>query len=79
VDGFRDVTVPDADRLWLGVGATYRHSRAFDVDVAFTHLFFRDTSTAATRSFYQGLASATVRGSVATTVDTVALDLHWRF
>lgn len=79
VDAFRDVTVPDSDRLWLGLGATYWQSRTFGVDFAFTHVFFRDTNTAATRVFYNGVASATVRGSVKTTVDTIAVDLHWRF
>ena len=79
VDGYRDVTVPDAERLWLGMGATYRASRAFEVDFAFTHVFFRDTQTAVTRPIYYGAAFATIRGSVKTTVDTVAFDMRWRF
>lgn len=79
VDTYRDVTVPDSERLWLGVGATYRPMPHFEVDFAFTHVFFRDTNIDVTRSFYQGAAVATVRGAVKTTVDTVALDFRMRF
>jgi long-chain fatty acid transport protein len=77
VDAYRDVTVPDANRLWLGIGATWRPAASFELDVAFTHVFFRDTTINVTRDF--GYAVANVRGDVSTSVETLAFDLRWRF
>jgi len=82
VDGFRDTTVPDADRLWLGFGATWRHSNALFVDFAFNHVFFRDTNVDVTRTFFDGAPYATsvrTTGSVESVVNTIAIDLRYRF
>lgn len=38
----RIVTVPDADRVWLSAGASYRWSEATTIDLAYTHVFFDD-------------------------------------
>ena len=38
----RLVTVPDADRLWLSVGATYEYNEKVTFDVAYTHIFVDD-------------------------------------
>ena len=82
VDGFRDTTVPDADRLWLGFGATWRHSNALFVDFAFNHVFFRDTNVDVTRTFFDGAPYATsvrTTGSVESVVNTIAIDFRYRF
>jgi len=82
VDGYRDTTVPDADRLWLGFGATWRHSPALFVDFAFNHVFFRDTNVDVTRTFFDGAPFATsvrTMGSVESVVNTIAVDFRYRF
>ena len=82
VDGFRDTTVPDADRLWLGLGASYHLSEALSLDLAFNHVFFRDTTLELTRSFFEGTPLATtvhINSDVSTVVNTVAVDFRWRF
>lgn len=38
----RLVTVPDADRLWLSVGATYKYNENVTFDLAYTHIFVDD-------------------------------------
>jgi long-chain fatty acid transport protein len=38
----RLITVPDADRVWLSVGATYKYSEATSFDFAYTHIFVED-------------------------------------
>lgn len=38
----RIITVPDADRIWLSAGASYRWSETTTVDLAYTHIFFDD-------------------------------------
>lgn len=82
VDGFRDTTVPDSDRLWLGLGASYRANDTLSLDVAFNHVFFRDTQIALTRTFFEGTPLATsvdIRSDVSTVVNTVAVDFRVRF
>ena len=82
VDGFRDTTVPDSDRLWLGLGATYQMSRKSSIDFAFNHVFFRHTDIALTRSFFDGTPLATVvriNGAVKSVVNTVSIDFRWAY
>jgi long-chain fatty acid transport protein len=79
VDGFRDTTVPDADRLWLGVGASWQRSRRVGFDVAFNHVFFRDTAIALSRSFFDDTPLATavrINSDVSSVVNTVSIAMR---
>ena len=38
----RLVYVPDADRIWLSMGATYKYSETTSFDFAYTHIFVED-------------------------------------
>ena len=62
IDGFRDTTAPDSDRLWLGIGATYQKSKTSRLDIAFNQVFFRPANIALTRGFFAGTPLATVVG-----------------
>jgi long-chain fatty acid transport protein len=82
VDGFRDTTVPDANRLWLGVGATWRSSPEAAWDFAFNHVAFRHADVALTRTFFQGtpLASTVVvNGRAKSVVNTFAVEYRRAF
>ncbi len=82
MDGFRDTTVPDSDRLWIGLGASYQQSDTVSLDFAFNHVFFRDTTIGLTRSFFDGTpltTSVTINSDVSTVVNTLAVDLRFRF
>ena len=82
VDGFRDTTVPDSDRLWLGIGATYQKSKTSSVDFAFNHVFFRPTKIAVTRPFFPGTPLATVvnvNGRARSVVNTISINGNWAF
>ncbi len=39
----RLITLPDSDRIWLSLGATYRYSEATTFDVGYAHIFFDDS------------------------------------
>ncbi len=41
-------SVPDSNRIWLNVGATYRWSERTTFDVAYSHIFFEDATARAT-------------------------------
>jgi len=85
VNGFRDTTVPDSDRLWLGLGASYDLSSRQHLDFAFNHVFFRHTNVDVTRTFdipgHPELPPTTnhITGSARTVVNTIAVDFRWAF
>jgi long-chain fatty acid transport protein len=81
-DGFRDTTVPDSNRLWLGLGASWHRSPTSHIDFAFNHVFFRDTTVDTTRSFFDGTPAATrvrTRADVNAVVNTIAVDARYSF
>lgn len=82
VDGFRDTSFPDADRFWIGFGASYLPTDRLTLDVAIAHAFFDDTSVALSRSYFEGTPAAgavNINGDVSSTVDTVAIGLRYYF
>jgi long-chain fatty acid transport protein len=82
VDGSRDTIVPDANRFWMGVGATYRLSPRSSIDLAFTHVLFRSADVDVTRGFFEGTEAAStvrVRSEVDTHVNTLAASFNHAF
>jgi long-chain fatty acid transport protein len=43
-DRVRGTRLPDNDRVWASLGATYRWSSKLSFDVAYSHIFVRDTA-----------------------------------
>ncbi len=41
----RTMTLPDSDRVWLGLGARYQIDRNSTLDIGYAHIFFADAST----------------------------------
>jgi len=81
-DGYRDTTVPDSNRLWLGLGASWHKSPGLNIDFAFNHVFFRDTTVDTTRAFFEGTPGATLvrtTASVNSVVNTIAFDVRCSF
>ena len=82
VDGFRDTTVPDSGRVWLGLGASVRASNQIGFDFAFNHVAFADTGVAVTRTFFDNTPLATtavIDNSVSSVVNTVSVGLRYSF
>lgn len=81
-DGFRDTTVPDSDRTWLGLGFSYKASKCSHFDFAFNHVFFRDTKVDLTRRFFEGTPLQTevhIDGAVDTVVNTLSMNYRVAF
>ncbi|CEG56164.1 OmpP1/FadL family transporter [Legionella fallonii] len=82
---FRDPRIPDADRYWLNVGASYTLNKHLSIDGAYAHIFVRDqtvnivqasgTSATSTVPLEINQVNATYQSSV----DIVALALRYRF
>jgi len=78
----RTMTLPDADRTWLSVGAKYQLSGTTSLDVGYTHIFFDTVDTARQVSTgYPGPETVrqTVRGEFKTSVDILSLQLNVHF
>ncbi len=54
----RTPRIPDADRTWISGGASYAISKAFSIDMAFTHIFVKD-SILALKAIPDGTTAAT--------------------
>ena len=81
-DAFRDTTFADADRLWLGVGATYTIDPFAAVDLAFTHVFEKGVSIDVNRNFFEGTpleTNTSIKADVQSFVDTVAVGFRYKF
>ncbi|HEX6736439.1 MAG TPA: outer membrane protein transport protein, partial [Azonexus sp.] len=78
----RTMTLPDADRTWLSLGAKYQLSPAASIDVGYTHIFF-DTvdSERQVTTGYPGPETVrqTIRGEFKTSVDILSLQLNYHF
>jgi long-chain fatty acid transport protein len=78
----RDTTVPDADRVHLGVGLGYRWGERFQIDFGYEHIFYDDSNIDVTRSFFQGTpaaGSANIRARAENMTDIWAISLQYRF
>ena len=42
-DGYRTPRIPDGDRTWVSIGASYAFSKSFAVDAGYSHLFVKDS------------------------------------
>jgi long-chain fatty acid transport protein len=70
--------IPDNNRLWLSVGASYKYTEAMTIDVAYSHIFVQDGSF--TRDAVSPFAvDQTVSGTIEGDCDlfSVGLRTHW--
>lgn len=80
-DTFRSMTVPDADRVWLALGAKWRITPKASLDFGYAHVFVKDARTA--RNVYSNPSETTVvqtiRGQFKTSADMLSLQLNYAF
>ncbi len=78
----RTMTLPDADRTWLSIGAKYSLTSKSSLDVGYTHIFFADAQTArAVTTGYPGPETLrqTIRGDIDTSVDILSVQYNHNF
>ena len=82
VDGYRDTAFPDGDRLWFGLGASYRISRRSSLDFAFNLVVVRQSNVAVTRTFFDATPLATtvrVNAEVDQYFSTIGISYNYAF
>jgi long-chain fatty acid transport protein len=81
-DQVRMPLLPDNDRYWLSVGATYRLTPKMSFDLAYSHLFVKSTSidlTSTANPWFIPGATAAYAGDVAAHVDIISVALKYRW
>jgi long-chain fatty acid transport protein len=73
-DSVRTPLLPDNDRTWLSVGATYNITPKLAFDVAYSHIFVKDTSVSDTAS-----TGTVYNGTVDSHVDMFSIGVKYRF
>jgi len=79
-DAYRTPRIPDGDRTWASVGAGYAFSKAFSMDLGYSHLFVKNpsldlTATPGGPDFFRG----TITGVYHNHVDILALQGRLKF
>lgn len=72
-EGYYSISIPDADRTWLSLGATYRFTPNLSVDIGYAHLIASDNTFTETESG----VSATFNSK--SKADIYGLALNYRF
>lgn len=81
-DSVRMPLVPDNDRLWASVGATWQIWRGFSADIAYSHIWVRDPTiniSAASGNPWFATAGVTYIGDVSAHVDIISIGIKYRW
>ncbi|PLW75468.1 OmpP1/FadL family transporter [Cohaesibacter celericrescens] len=70
----RNLRLPDADRVWASLGASYNVSEKLSVDVGYSHLFIKDDVQV---SGSNGLGSYTGRADSSADIISASLRYQW--
>ncbi|MBP9712440.1 MAG: outer membrane protein transport protein [Sterolibacterium sp.] len=76
----RTLTLPDSNRTWLSLGTRYSLSKTTSVDVGYSHIFFKDSSTDRTvLNPSTGAAVQQVRGNFEASAEYLSFQLNHHF
>jgi long-chain fatty acid transport protein len=81
---YRPAALPDEDRKWLSLGAGYQATKQLSFDVAYAHLFVKNTSINSTDAYSSLAAPVTegfhrLTGSYDASVDILSAQANWKF
>lgn len=78
-DQYRSTIIPDVDRVWASVGATYEISDALALDFSYQHMFAKEGPINRTNSFPSLATTVHTTGTTETSADVLALTLRMQF
>ena len=81
-DQVRGPAIPDANRTWLSVGATYQYSAKVSLDFAYSHVFVKAAPISITNSsnpFFAIGGGTSYVGSVDSHLDVISVALKYRW
>jgi long-chain fatty acid transport protein len=78
-DQFRSTIIPDVDRLWASIGATYQISDTLALDASYQHMFAKEGPINRTNSFPTLSTTVQTVGTTDTSADIVGITLRMQF
>ena len=80
-DRVRTVRISDNDRLWVGVGASYKWSERLTFDIAYSHIFVKDAAVniAPGHPEYNPARPIIFVGEAKPRIDIISAALTWRW
>lgn len=78
----RNTRLPDSNRYWLSLGASYAFTKNFSIDAAATHIFMSKANVNVTDTIYGGTPAATtnhLQGSSANMINMISLQTDVKF
>jgi long-chain fatty acid transport protein len=78
-DAYRTPRIPDNDRYWLSAGANYKLSDNSSIDIAYSHIFVKETSLNKTNDSSVGALKDTLRGAYDNQVDVLSVQFVHSF
>jgi len=75
----RSARLPDNDRIWLTVGASFEARRNLQIDIGYAHLFIDDPKIAKTGLEKEDLTRGALKGSYDSSVDIFAVEARYTF
>ena len=66
--------IPDSNRTWLAIGASFKASDSFSFDIGYAHLFVDDTEINQLST-----TNGNLRGKFNNSVDIIGLQVNWMF
>lgn len=81
-DTVRNPAIPDNDRLWLSIGASYNYNAKTTIDFAYSHVFVKNAPIsilgASNPGFIPGI-TGTYTGTVSSRLDIISIALKYRW
>jgi long-chain fatty acid transport protein len=78
-DTFRTPRIPDNDRTWLSLGASYKFTPASSLDIGYTHIFVKNNSLNKVTDSSVAAIRDTVSGSYEGDVNILSAQLSYNF
>jgi long-chain fatty acid transport protein len=82
VDAFRNSSIPDTDVNWYGLGATYRASEHWSLDLGLLHAQYKKSGINLNAALYTGTgldSTVNTRGQINNKVNVVSAALRYQF
>ena len=73
----RIIGIPDSDRIWVSLGASYRYSESTTIDFAYTHIFLEDSELRRTTLAQTGSLPVVADVEAKTDIISVAVKTRW--
>lgn len=75
-DEFRTARIPDEDRKWISLGASYKYSDKITVDAGYSHIFVSDPDIS---NATEDALGHVLQGDYDASVDILGIQMRWLF